>query len=420
MLWVPFTYDEAYNLGHYVSRGPLYVLSHLPDSNNHILYSLLSCLFFPVAKSIEWTPLVRLANVLVTAAAAVAFLRLRPDAPTKSAVLAALFLFCSPLLLTYTFVGRGYLAGSLAVLATCVLFARGHRTAPLLAAISVYAVPTFSLHLIGIFAVRLATSWRTFIRDSAVFTVSCCVLFLPVLNSVKRVGQQYALNFSPNAEYQLRWLGRGVFFTEISLTHTLCAFALLVAFNELRHRRHTAVAWKCGSQLRHFYLLALAGIASFALASSLFPQMFIRNTIGVSALVWGVFLVGAVVDPSRWLRRLFALILVLQASIGAAVFWRTFITPGNPERLDAFIAVSPTPISKHWSILQSDVVALDCKEWASLACDWMLSSAPALQIDRNTASDSSDSCILGRVPVAEPRLRVYARLKNGSEGQVCF
>ena len=153
---MPLTYDEAWNFTDVASHGVAYVISHYPNPNNHVAFTALQAVSLPAALVETWPPLLRIPNLLVGAALLTLLARVlgRSRGPATATLLALCALLAAPLFTTYLLVARGYLLGTLLLLASLVWAAEGRSLGGtvVLLALATWTVPTFGYAVPGALA----------------------------------------------------------------------------------------------------------------------------------------------------------------------------------------------------------------------------------------------------------------------------
>jgi hypothetical protein len=424
---VPLTYDEAANYNVLAARGAAYAVTHYPTPNNHVAFTALQALLLRTEWIRAWPLLLRVPNLLLVAvllALLTHLLRRHAALPPSGAVLAAVTtLFSAPMLTTYLFVARGYLAGALLLLGAIALASadRPPWASAVLLALAAWAVPTFGYAAPGVLAVAAWTRdcppgrstvvrpFRDLAIAGAVWGLLVVLLYTPVLPEMLAQRQNWR-SYVPPGHFTLGIVRR--------LTNVPGAIAGLVALGAAAlavvvvRRRPEAV------RLRLIALL-LAACASFVIvaealaAAAVAPTPFWRNFL-FAPLVPPLVLALALPGLPRPARAVAWALLLVNTALGVWAV-RTSFVAGHPGDYRGFMALSPTPLER--ALSQGEpLVDARCDSLAEAVCRIYATHLPGLSFGR--MEGPPPPCFPGSFPPPEG-LGITVTVREGRR-QLCF
>jgi hypothetical protein len=412
---VPLTYDEAYNWTNYAAGGIRASCCHYNEPNNHVFYTILSSQLNSASVIGRWPFLMRLPNLLVVAAfvALLAFTVFREY--RWSVALAAVLLWSTPHTLRYSLLGRGYLLGTLLLVAGTYLLIRRPWTAWLPLALSVYTVPTFVLHFPGIFLVALFRRTPGAVVAAGLLTVLTSVLlYWPILDEMRAIGGG-TLYFTP----QWPTLGKSLAATlHVPEPFGIALSAIVIALVGVRGI--VSRAWSGGHD--HAFGMALfAGFLSYVVLNLFVPNLFVRNGVAL-----GLLLVTSAVllarQSGRWVATAVAAAFAANFAAGLYAFSLKASQPGGFVDDTSFMGLSPHPLTaRHWNRFARTITTVDCRGYVDVSCAAFDEVFKRHAIKRETIENASGRCLIGTRPFpGDSGSDLFIRTKYGETGRLCF
>jgi hypothetical protein len=415
---VPLTYDEAFNVTEIASRGVGYVVTHYPNPNNHVAFTALQALLLPESGVKAWPLALRIPN-LVAGAGLLLLLTLilsRRESPAVAVLIAVSALLSAPLFTTYLLVARGYLLGTLLLLASLVWTA-GERTSlgtAALLALATWTVPTFAYAVPGVLAASIAgrkEERRAVAPGIAglVYLALVLLLYAPVLREMLAQRQSWR-GFAPPGRFSL-----GVVLRLTNLPSAVPGtVALLLAGGAALFSRRQQDAFR-----DRLLLLMLGALASFLiLAEALAGLGFAGTPFWRYLLFAPLFLVLALGLALPALPRaarvlLFALLLA-NAALGLSDLEASFLQ-GNPAAYRGFRALGPTGVER--ALLAGTPFSdVRCDSLAAAVCGAYAARLPGLSLGPLEAENLP--CLAGGSPPPDGLgIAVSAR---GGRRQLCY
>jgi hypothetical protein len=365
---VPLTYDEAWNFTNVSSRGVAFAYRSYEFPNNHTLFSIVQTLI-PHSAVDRWPPLLRVPNVLIAFALLITLhITTRQRRAISGALVAAALALCSPIFTSYLLIARGYLLGTVLLLAAVHIVSEDRHAwlGGFTSGLAVAVVPTFGYAVPGIAACLALRFWRT--RDFR-------PLLLFAVSLVASVTAFYAPKFGTVLEQGRRWredasigefiastgefVGNGALW---SLAAVALAVALITAVfrrgPQTSQTRDASSMILLASSVVSFY--ACVGVlAAVDIANPPYP----RNAVFAPLFVWVMVVMAARHLGGRW-----SVVghgaLGLNAAAGAWLLLVHFVAPsGNPTAYPLIARLGGTAIER---AIRSDAFA----HATSLECNW--------------------------------------------------
>lgn len=346
---VPLTFDEAWSFLEFSRHGVGFSLTHYPLPNNHLAFSALQALVVREPFVAAEPTLLRLGNLLCVAALLLLLRHIakhRLDLSASASALAAVaFSLCSPLFTLYLFVGRGYLLGSVLLLAAVHLGAiPGRRVATaLLCALATWTVPTFAFAAPGVLLALLLTAgrgregWRAVAQASAIYAVATLTLYSPVIGDVLAQRSGWNEASTPLASAKLLW----------DLLGNSGVFGLSLVSNALLLTLLALATWRGQQRAESIALLApvvsFIAIAGLLAATGVTATPFVRTLSFAPLFVWLALAVA--VRGSLLRQRTAGVLIAFNAIAGIALFTATLGT-GDPQQYPLLAELSPSPLAR--------------------------------------------------------------------------
>ncbi|HWW94671.1 MAG TPA: hypothetical protein VN375_14985 [Vicinamibacteria bacterium] len=416
---VPLTYDEAWNFTDIASRGVVYVISHYPNPNNHVAFTALQALLLPATLVETWPPLLRIPNLLVGAALLALLARVlgRSRGPATATLLALCVLLVSPLFTTYLLVARGYLLGTLLLLASLVWAAEGRSLGGtvLLLALATWTVPTFGYAVPGALA-GAALCGRQPRRAAVAVAVAglaylalVLLLYAPVLPAMLAQRQSWRGAALPG-RFSLGIVGR---LANVPITGVGVLALLLAAGAALLARRRP------DRSRDRLLLLALAASASFLVVAETLTALHLVGTpFWRNMLFAPLFLALALglVLPAlpRGGQVLVWALLLSNAALGVRDLGASFVT-GSPADYRGLRALGPTGVERALRA-EAPFWNVRCDRLAEAVCQAYAAHLPGLSFGPREAD--SLPCLAGGSPPPDGLgITVSA---GGGRRQICY
>jgi hypothetical protein len=438
---VPLIYDEAWNYLALSNRYIFYPLVRYKVPNNHIFFTFAQSVLVPDFLVRVNPHFLRIPNLLYAGAAVLLSYHVLVRrggvriAPFAGAVLAVALV--SPLATTYLFVARGYLLGTVLLLAGCYYLSRPPARYPftgwLLVVGAAWTIPTFGYTLPGLFALHLMRLWsegRRFEwrRDPLPRVVAILVVvYLPAAHEI--VGWTSGASATWGALFaHIRFVvgqignfeGSTVAYVVGSVACGLGLLALLVQLpTVLGEPRSEHV------DRRMFSVMVLACVASyFACVAALAllgiaKPPYVRHAVFVPLfLVVGV-LTWLAHGPSRWPLVMAGVLLALNAIVGIDRL-RTTLVAGDPNAYSEFFAMlSATPLSRQLPPGGNGVLEIRPAGPISRRTAMLFHHAFDLPVAEANLAGEVPRCDLGSFP-PPPLQRVQILVESGKVLELCF
>ena len=416
---VPLTYDEAFNFTDVASRGVGYVISHYPNPNNHVAFTALQAISLPATLVETWPPLLRIPNLLVGAALLALLVRVlgRRTGPATATLLALCALLAAPLFTTYLLVARGYLLGTLLLLASLIWAAEGRSLAGtvVLLALATWTVPTFGYAVPGVLA-GAALAGRDARRAAVALTLAglsylalVVLLYAPVLPAMLAQRQSWRSTALPGG-FSLGIVRR---LANVTSSGTGVGALLLAAGAAVLARRQA-------DRFRdRLLLLALAAGASFLLVAETLAALrlastpFWRNML-FAPLLLALALGLALPALPRGGQVLVWALLLFNAALGLRDLGTCFVT-GSPADYRGLRALGPTGIERGLAV-GAAFWNVRCDRLAEAVCQAYAAHLPGLSF--GPAEADSLPCLAGGSPPSEG-LGITVSVSGGRR-QLCY
>lgn len=349
---VPLTFDEAWSFLEFSRHGAGFSLTHYPLPNNHMAFSALQALVVREEFVAARPSLLRIGNLLCVAALLgllfhIVRRRLALE-PSMAAFAAIALSLCSPLFTLYLFVGRGYLLGSVLLLAAVHFGAiPGRRVATaLLCALATWTVPTFAFATPGVLlALLLATApvgasryaWKLAAQSAALYTLTTLALYSPVVSDVLSQRTGWNETATPLAFAQQLWdlLGNALTFGLAFVGNALLLG--LLAAGVVRNRRGREALALVAPVASFLFVVGLLGAVG-AIATP-----FLRTASFAPLFLWLALVMA--VRGSAVLERIAGVLVAFNVIAGIALFTAT-VGIGDPQQYPVLSGLSPSPLAR--------------------------------------------------------------------------
>jgi len=416
---VPLTYDEAWNFTDVASHGVVYVISHYPNPNNHVAFTALQAISLPATLVETWPPLLRIPNLLVGAALLALLVRVlgQGTGPVTATLIALCALLSAPLFTTYLLLARGYLLGTLLLLASLVWAAEGRSLGGtvVLLALATWTVPTFGYAVPGALA-GAALCGRDLRRAAVAVSLAglACLalvllLYAPVLPAMLAQRQSWRGAALPG-RFSLGLLGR---LANVPSTATGVGVLLLAMGGAVLARRRP-------DRFRdRLLLLTFAAGASFLLVAETLTALGLAGTpfwrnILFAPLFLALALGLALPALPRGGQVLIWALLVSNAALGVRDLGTSFVT-GSPAEYRALRALGPTGIERALEA-GAPFFNVRCDRLAEAVCQAYAAHLPGLSF--GPAESGSLPCLAGGAP--PPDGLGIAVSTGGGRRQLCY